>query len=571
MSVRLEVSLLKRLFQILVSFLSACFIGVSVAFITLVFVKIVSGAENFRINFRQEFETLSFALFSYQAVLLFAGMGLLIIIRRALKIQRWHGPADVIYAAHSKITLLTVKTGIATIVSVFVSVSAGASVGIYGPLVHLGAFSSRMFNSVFRSSSLSQDMLIGCGVAAAISAGFNAPIAGMIFAHEVVLRHFSMRALAPIAIASISSFAVSSSLFEDVRWLRLETTVPSILSLSPGLLISGLVFGAVAILIMRCQIFTSKWSTGSGLADWKLGGLAIAICSVVGFFVPEVLGLGASVIHGMLSLEFGFFALLLFLFAKLIVTVASTCFGFSLGIFSPCLFIGAASGGLAAYLAEFFGFPVSFPIFMVCGLAAVSGAVTGAPIAVMVIIIEMTTSYDLAVATMIAVGTCSLITFGFGGHSLFDQQLEMRKININAGRVALRLSEMKIDELVQTNFVIIQASKSAREASRMLADNKTSEGYCVSENGALLGKLSLQELVAKENLKSIQSILERNPVCLTMGSSVETAREIAANFVGESMPVIDPETKKLIGLISESDIFRAVLKTQKEVNSLEKT
>jgi CIC family chloride channel protein len=130
---------------------------------------------------------------------------------------------------------------------------------------------------------------------------------------------------------------------------------------------------------------------------------------------------------------------------------------------------------------------------------------------------------------------------------------------------------MKIDELVQTNFVIIQASKSAREASRMLADNKTSEGYCVSENGALLGKLSLQELVAKENLKSIQSILERNPVYLTMGSSVETAREIAADFVGESMPVIDPKTKKLIGLISESDIFRAVLKTQKEVNSLEKT
>ena len=122
MSLRLEVSSSKRLFKILITFLSACFIGILVAFITLVFVKTVSGAENFRIDFRKEFEALSFALFSYQAVLLFAGMVILIIIRRALKIRSWHGPADVIHAAHSKITLLTVKTGIATIVSVFVSV-----------------------------------------------------------------------------------------------------------------------------------------------------------------------------------------------------------------------------------------------------------------------------------------------------------------------------------------------------------------------------------------------------------------------------------------------------------------
>jgi CIC family chloride channel protein len=413
-------------------------------------------------------------------------------------------------------------------------------------------------------------MIIGCGVAAAISAGFNAPIAGMIFAHEVVLRHFSMRALAPISIASISSFAVSSWFFEDVRWLRLDIEVPSILFLSFGLLISGLFFGLIAVLIMRLQIGSSKWAASSGFSDWKLGAIAVAICSLTGFFVPEVLGLGPATIQEMLSLQFGVTTLLVFLVSKLIVTAASTCFGFSLGIFSPCLFIGAAAGGISAYFVGFFGFPVSLPIFMVCGMAALSGAVTGAPIAVLVIVIEMTMSYDLAVATMISVGTCSLITFSFGGHSLFDQQLEMRNININAGRVVMKLLEMRVDELAQTNFVKIKKSSSPKAAAKLLAANKTSEGYCLKEDGSLLGKISLPDLVANENLKTIESILEEEPVFLESGSSVESAREIAANFIGEALPVLSVDTRKLLGIVSEADIFTAVLNTQKEVNSLEK-
>ncbi|MDA7775510.1 chloride channel protein [Alphaproteobacteria bacterium] len=553
------------------SFFSACVIGVLVGLFTISFVQLITEAEFWRVAGRIGLESLSFSLFSYQTGLLSAGMVVLILIRRIFSIQRWHGPADVIHAAHTDISLLSVKTGAATLASVFISVFAGGSVGIYGPLVHVGGFLARLFHSLFRTTILSQDMLLGCGVAAAISAGFNAPIAGMIFAHEVVLRHFSMRALAPIAIASISSFSISSWLFEEVRWLRLDIEVPSILSLSSGLLISGLFFGLVAVFIMRLQIGSSKWAANSGLSDWKLGGIAVIICSLVGFFVPEVLGLGPATIQEMLNLQFGIVALFIFLASKLIVTAASTCFGFSLGIFSPCLFMGAAAGGVSAHVLGLLGIPVSVPIFMVCGMAALSGAVTGAPIAIMVIVIEMTTSYDLAVATMISVGTCSLITFSFGGHSLFDQQLEMRKVNINAGRVVLRLSEMKVDSLAKTDFITVQISSSAKAAARLLAANKTSEGYCVKDDGSLLGKIGLQDLVAKENLESLDSIVEINPTFLQAGSSVESAREVAADFIGEALPVLEGDTRKLLGIVSEADIFTAVLKTQKDVNSLEKT
>ena len=560
-----------RLMLLMASFISATIIGVVVGFFTVYFVKLIMTAEGWRIEYRPDTSHISFELFFYQAGLLFLGMCILIGIRRVFRANRWHGPADVIQAAHSDLSILSANTGIATILSVFFSVAAGASVGIYGPLVHLGAFLSRAFNSIFRVNLLSQDMIIGCGVAAAISSGFNAPIAGMIFAHEVVLRHFSMRALAPIAIASIASFSISSWLFEEVRWLRLDTDVPSVFSISPGILVSGLFFGTVAVLITRLQIGLSLKAGKSGLADWQLGLIAVLICALIGLFVPEALGLGSTVLLDMLNLEFGLTTLLVLLLSKIILTAASTCLGFSLGIFSPSLFIGAAAGGVIGNLLYLLDFPVSIPILMVCGMAALSGAITGAPIAIMVIIIEMTMSYDLAVATMLAVGTCALITFSFGGNSLFDQQLKMRNIDISKGRVGMLLSEGKIDDHATNNYMTLDMDISPEVAAKKLAFRGYSEGYCLTVAGSLIGKVKLQDLVNSPEKNTLLKVVDKNPISIALGSSIENAREVASTFLGEAIPVINRDTNQLVGVVSEADIFTAVLDIQNSVTTLEKS
>ena len=133
---------------------------------------------------------------------------LIIIIRKAFSISRWHGPADSIYAAHRTDNELDVKAGFGSTLAAFVSASGGASVGQYGPLVHFGATIGSFMRQI-TGGKLTTDIFIGCGVAGAIAAGFNAPIAGVVFAHEAILRHFSVRAVTPIAIASISSAGIS--------------------------------------------------------------------------------------------------------------------------------------------------------------------------------------------------------------------------------------------------------------------------------------------------------------------------------------------------------------------------
>ena len=164
-------------------------------------------------------------------------------------IKRWHGPADAIHAAHRSDNELDVKSGFGSTLAAFISASGGASVGQYGPLVHFGA----TMGSFLRQTTggvLSTDIFIGCGVAGAIAAGFNAPIAGIVFAHEAVLRHFSMRAIAPIAIASVSSVWFSDAFFGSAHIFDLSTVSINLSHMLPPALVAGPVFGLLAVLFM---------------------------------------------------------------------------------------------------------------------------------------------------------------------------------------------------------------------------------------------------------------------------------------------------------------------------------
>ena len=133
-------------------------------------------------------------------------------IKKRTEIKRFHGPADSIYGAHRTDNEIDTKTGYFSTFAALISAGGGASVGQYGPLVHFGATLGTSIRILTRNA-LSTDIFIGCGTAAAISAGFNAPIAGLVFAHEALLRHFSIKAITPIAISSFTAAAVSERVF----------------------------------------------------------------------------------------------------------------------------------------------------------------------------------------------------------------------------------------------------------------------------------------------------------------------------------------------------------------------
>ena len=170
-------------------------IGIIVSLCSIGFVFGVQNASNFRTSFGSCLFDVGGLCFSVAPLIfLFITATVIIIVKKYLNIARYHGPADVILSAHSNGTDLDVKTGFLSTFAAFVSASGGASVGQYGPLVHLGGTIGSLIKR-YTQNTLTRDVFIGCGVAAAISAGFNSPIGGIIFAHEAILRHFLLKLL----------------------------------------------------------------------------------------------------------------------------------------------------------------------------------------------------------------------------------------------------------------------------------------------------------------------------------------------------------------------------------------
>jgi CIC family chloride channel protein len=492
---------------------------------------------------------------------------LIVWLRRVLDIQRFHGPADSIHAAHRTDNELDVKQGLGSTLVAFLAASGGASVGQYGPLVHFGATMGSYFKTMTRSV-VTTDIFIGCGVAGAISAAFNAPLAGIVFALEAVLRPFSLRAVAPIAISSITAAAVGQGFFGLGQVFSISPPAIDMLALLPPVLVSGIAFGLVATMLIFLLRRFSDFSANSGLSVLTLTLAAAFICGCVGIFIPEILGLGTQSVSDMLNGAISAEKMALLLVAKLLMTAMCLGLGLYGGIVSPCLFIGASAGGALAIVFAGYGGGALPQVLMVAGIAAITGPVIGAPIAVVLIILEFTQSYNMAVLAMIAVVMAALVCHIFYGASLFDRQLLDRGIDIHKGRGHLELMETPIAGIVHDDYVALPENADAQSAMRKMREVGQTEAYIVT-NGQYIGKLGLIDLLDATPDTAAKTALQSDALSIKGDASLMQAIEAASDFVGESIPVVDRETNQLLGVVSESDLFTAYLNLQDKVLDIE--
>lgn len=537
----------------------------------------VSGVD-FLFNARNQFGFLEFRFadkkFSAAPIIsLLIAVFALLLVRRLFSIKRWHGPADAIYAAHRTDNELDIRSGFGSTIAAFISAGSGASVGQYGPLVHFGATVGSYVRTLTKGT-ISTDIFIGCGVAGAIAAGFNAPIAGTIFACETILRHFSLRAVASVAITSITAAGISKIFFGNLNTFSLSGVSPDLMYLLPLALITGPLFGFLSIIYMVMLRKSAAFANSTNWVPWKLLLFAAILTGTVGMFLPEILGLGIEHMESILNNGFPVYYLFLLLIGKLVIT--SICIGFGMfgGIFSPALFIGAASGALFTKLATVIGGATVGlaigPGLIICGMAAISSTVVGTPIAGVLIMLELTMSYELALAAMLSVVTSALISHLLFGHSFFDRQLLDRGIDISQGRSHIELTERSILRLASKDFVHFSKNTTVKNAIKKMVNAQVSEAYVTSSDQNFLGKVSLHKLLNSEGDFFVTSCLIEEPIQIKHDASLQQAIEIASQFVGESIPVINFETGKILGILSEADLFQAYLATQNKIIDLEK-
>jgi len=557
--------------------------------VALVFVAIFTGlivscvAQIFMYSGKKVFELLrsdvpydflNFVLFDqqYNFVPLIIGILAAILIGLLIKYQkidRFHGPADTIYAAHQIDGQLDVRKGFLSTLTSLISIGGGASVGIYGPLVHFGGtFAAFMRRQKF-IPKIPHDIIIGSGVAAAISAAFGAPLAGILFAHEVIIRHFSKKGVAAIALSSVSANFLAVELGMVTYPLRFEENNFELINSIPGLIVIGIISAFAALFFMKSLLYSGVLSSKINIAAHYKPIIPGILCGLFGIFLPIVIGLGSSGIMSFITLENSFLFLLIILIVKIILT--SSCIGFGLfgGIFSPALFVGAATGALI-YNVPFLGDDLNLlSIFAVSGMAAVSSSVIGAPITAIILVLELTGSYNYAIVAMLPIGICNLITYLSFGASYFDVQLKNRKILIDEGREHILLSQTKVLNYIDQNYSMLNKDITTDAAIKILQKNNTTEGYFIDSNKNYLGKINLINLINSKSPKAFQ-LREKNHIILSPSHSVLETIEKLSNFVGESIPIVNSENNKMLGIISENDVLDAYIKLSNEIKNIEK-
>ncbi|SPJ24374.1 chloride channel protein [Palleronia abyssalis] len=364
--------------------------------------------------------------------------------------------AEVIEGAALRDGRVEIKAGLGSAAASLITLGAGGSSGREGPVVHLAAVIATWVNDLIRARGVTARDLLGCAVAAAVSASFNAPIAGALFALEVVLRHFAVHAFAPIVIASAIGTVINRVEFGGVTEFELDqqSALEFYVEL-PAFLLLGLVCGAVAVILMRAIFWTDdtaeRLRARIGMPPWARPAVAGAVLGTIAIFFPHIIGVGYETTALALTGEMLMREALVLAVVK-VAAVAITMGGrMGGGVFSPSLMVGSLVGLVFGTIATqvFPDVSGANSLYALAGMGAVAAAVLGAPISTTLIVFELTGDWQTGLAVMVAVSTSTALASRLVDRSFFLTQLERRDVHLSKGPQAYLLCMFRVSNVMR--------------------------------------------------------------------------------------------------------------------------
>jgi H+/Cl- antiporter ClcA len=341
-------------------------------------------------------------------VLLFSSPALLILIFSRLQPpQRKIGVAHVLQRIEQHQGYLPKTNLIAQFFGAIIALIGGHSVGREGPAVHIGAGSASQLGQLLKTPHHRLRILAACGVASAISASFNTPMAGVIFAMEVVLLEYSIKGFIPIILASVIGAIVSRAVFgNETAFIVPSLEMGSLLEI-PYILLLALVCGVLGSLFIATVKFMQRWNVRPIWQTWGLLGICAAITSI---YLPEVMGIGYDSVNAWLQGEVVVGLALALLFAKLLLSGWASAMGFPGGLIGPSLFMGAAIGVIMGQLSSYFipEYPINIGFYAMLGMGAMMASVLRAPLAALMALLELTANPNIILPGMMAIVIASL-------------------------------------------------------------------------------------------------------------------------------------------------------------------
>jgi CIC family chloride channel protein len=485
---------------------------------------------------------------------------------------RAQGVADVIEAGMYYDGRMSFRQGMGAAFASLLSIGSGASVGREGPLVHLGGSLAGVLIKKFHLGRVDGHSVLACGVAAGVAASFNAPIAGVIFAHEVVLGHYALRALAPVVISAVIGTIVTRIHIGDFpAFLIPEYEILSFWEF-PAFMLLGLVSGVIALIFFWSVAVTKDSLDALKIPVFWRPAFAGLTVGAIALIFPEVLGVGYEATDNALKQIYPLHILILLVAAKMAATSVSVAGGFGGGVFSPALFLGAMTGGAFGLIAAYI-FPelaAEHGLYAIVGMGAVASAILGAPISTTLIVFELTGDYRVTIAMMVAVVLAAILGRQFRYRSFFHWQLARRAVKLaEADEVLLHAQTVKA--VMMDSVETISPAMTFGQLRDLYRDSEAQAYFLVDDEARIIGalnetdvKYALLDPELNDFGLAVDIASQPGPL-LTPDMPLDEAMTAFSGTAYRFLAVVDSKNERhVIGIVRFRDVLAAHNKALKE-------
>ncbi len=455
-----------------------------------------------------------------------------------------------------------------------VSIGSGASMGREAPTVALGAALASHLGNLLKLDEKQIRTLIGCGVAAGIAASFNAPIAGVMFALEVILADYAVTTFTPIVLASVIGTVISRAHFGDMPTFAIpEFRLVSAWEI-PAYILLGVLCGLISAVIIRMMPRARAWfARYVPLPELRpaAAGFLLGSCALL---LPEIMSIGYGTLNAVLGehpdphllgvgVPLALFLAVLFV-AKGITSTMCAAGGFGGGMIGPSIFIGVAAGGCFGDIAHavFPDISETYGAYALVGSGAMMAAMLQAPISSILMVFELSGNYEIMMPLMAACVVAALVKRAFGATSVLTEPLEARGIDPGWGLERSWMRSVPVSRIPRKQIPSVPAHAPLHELKKIYVDSGKGCVQVVHDDGTMLGIVTfmdLQRWLLDPTLDQIvvaAEVANRNVISVKETDSLLDAIRILDRESFEQMPVMSAtEEGKMLGILSRNAVF----------------
>ena len=480
---------------------------------------------------------------------------------------RGHGVPEVMEAVALRGGAIRPRVMLAKISASAVSIACGGSVGREGPIVQIGSAIGSTLGQMLKVTGSRLRTLVACGAAAGIAATFNAPVAGALFAVEIILRNFGISQFSPIVIASVSATVISRHFLGNFPAFEIPVyELVSVYEMIPyGILgiLAALVSLAFINILYKTEDLFEKIKI-PGFLKPAVGGVIIGM---IGIFYPQIFGVGYDTITLALEGKMVWYFLLFMVGLKIFATSVTVGAGLSGGIFAPALFLGATLGGFVGSIVNFImpAHSAGPGAYALVGMGAVVAGVTHAPITAILIIFELTSEYRIILPLMVACILTTLITSRLKRDSIYTLKLSRRGINLSQGREVNVLKSLKVENVMGGDYEQVYANTPFRKLLDLTVKTPRDNFFVVNKKNNLLGVISVYDIrQIIYDSESLEQLLVAHDLStpvksfLTRDDTLDMAMKAFGDAKIDELPVLDNKKQgALIATVSKNDVITA--------------